>query len=95
MHVESNNEVSDASEADKRGLKAKLSRIFSDDKSAKPTLYSQKRLEIYLQGNAAFIDRLERQGVLRRVRKNNMSWNKAQADNLKTRRASLVASARF
>jgi hypothetical protein len=95
MHLESNNEVSDASEVDKRGLKAKLSRIFSDDKSAKPTLYSQKRLEIYLQGNAAFIDRLERQGVLRRIRKNNTSWNKTQADNLKTRRASLVASARF
>lgn len=95
MTIVSDNEVSDATEEDKRGIKSKLSRLFSDERAARPPLTSHKSLEVSIASDVAFIDRLEKQGILRRVRKNNASWNKSQADDLKARRASLVASARF
>jgi hypothetical protein len=95
MTIDWDNELTDASEAeDKRGFRAKFLRIFSDNRSARPVL-SHKRMDVCFMGDSTFIDRLERQGILRRVRKNNVSWNKTLTDNMKVHRASMVASARF
>lgn len=80
------------------GLKEKFVRLFSTDAGATSksrTVVCSRVLKVYVMSDLSFMDYLETAGIMRRIRKNNCSWNKTREVNFTVQRANLVASARF
>lgn len=93
--VATEHEISAGGGQEKTSIKARLSRMFSEDGDINRLVTCNRYLKIFVVSDMAFLNGLEKACLMCRVRKNNGSWNRTHEQNARARREKLIASARF
>lgn len=88
-------EICESEDREKPGIKARLSRFFSEESTVNKIITCNRHLRISVVSDMAFLNELEKACLMCRFRKNNSSWNKTHQQNVRARREKLIASARF